>query len=184
MWPDIYNFFEQFCGVSYDFTEDISNIKGDIAFVEPYSWQTGVNRILDDVQEALDKIDEFKDFLTDEMPTPDEMKRTIAVYVLGEMVGILNSLKQSLHIDKTDIDSFDSLEQQYFVIGKLIEMLSTHSLDELLSENLFDTYIVEDEEDENLFVSLFGLHSNDVPNMSMTVDMIKEEYYESLEEDE
>jgi hypothetical protein len=67
----------------------------------------------------------------------------------------------------------------------LVEMLSNNNLDTLLSENMFDTYIVEDpEEDDNEFVTVLGLSSNDVPNLSFTVTSIRENYFESINEDE
>jgi hypothetical protein len=60
----------------------------------------------------------------------------------------------------------------------------THSLDEILAEDLFNTYIVEEEDDDNEFVTLLGLHENDVPNLSFTVTSLREDYFASLDEDE
>ena len=114
------------------------------------------------------------------MPSKQDLKKIVASYVLGELVKDLNSIKQTLHIEVNDICSFDDLENQLYVISMLVEMLANNNLDTLLSENMFDTYIKEEEDDDNEFVTVLGLSSNDVPNLSFTVTSIREDYFDSL----
>lgn len=184
MWPEIYNFFEQFAGVSFNFVEQLSDMSGDAIFIEPYEWESKKNCILDDLQDALEYIDQYAQYLTDDMPSRKDLKKYIATFVLNELVSILNGIKRRLNIEANDITSFDDLEHQLYVVSMLSEMLVNNLLDTLLSENLFNTYIVEDEEDENEFVTVLGLSQNDVPNMSFIVSSIREAYFESLNEDD
>lgn len=185
MWPEIYNFFEQYAGVSYNFVEDLQSLSGDAIFIETYEWQAKKDDILENLQEALDCIEEYGQYLGEDMPSKQDLKKIVATYVLSELVKDLNDIKQKLNIEVNDITSFDDLENQLYVISMLVEMLSNNNLDTLLSENMFDTYIVEDpEEDDNEFVTVLGLSSNDVPNLSFTVTSIRENYFESINEDE
>lgn len=180
MWPEIYNFFEQFAGVSYNFVEDLQELDGNAIFIETYAWQAKKDDILENLQDALDCIEENAQYLGEDMPSKQDLKKIVASYVLGELVRDLNSIKQTLHIEVNDICSFDDLENQLYVISMLVEMLANNNLDTLLSENMFDTYIKEEEDDDNEFVTVLGLSSNDVPNLSFTVTSIREDYFDSL----
>lgn len=182
--PEIYEFFERYAGVSFDFTEDINNISGDIAFIEPYAWQSGIENIEQNLQRALDVVEEHWTWLTDEMPTKGDIKKMVAEYVLAGLIRNLNHLKQSLGVERKDISSYEDFEIQMHTIGKLIEMLSLNSLDEVMSKKLFDTYLTEDEDDDNPFVSVLGLDERDVPELWMTVSNIKEEYWAIHDEDD
>ena len=183
-WDEIYAFFIQHTGVSYDFQPNLEEIKGDKIFLNTYVWQTYINTILDDLQDALDCIEEYGDTVPDTMPNKGAFKKLIAGYVLGGVVENLNYIKRVLNIDPSDISSYDDLEQHLYTVGKLVEMLTNNSLAEINEKHLFDTYITEDEEDDNAFVTLLGLHEKDVFNMYETIASIKEDYYASLEEEE
>jgi len=184
MWPEIYNFFEQFAGVSYDFVEDIDVIIGDTVFIDPTRWNNTVSRILDNLEDALDCIEEYGHFLGEDMPSKNDLKKFVASYVLGELVSNINSIKRKLNIETEDISNFDELEQQLYTIGQLVEMLKSNSLDEILEKDLFNTYLVEDDDEDNPFVTVLGLHENDVTNLSFTVTAIRDDYFAQLDEDE
>lgn len=184
MIPEIYEFFEKYAGVSFDFTEDINNISGDIAFVEPYSWHSGIENIEQNLQIALDCIEENWVYNNDTMPTKNDLKKEIAKYVLMGLKANLDHIKKSIGIDMRDIDSYEDLETQLYTVGKLIEMVSLNSLDAVLSQKMFDTYLTEDDDDDNPFVSILGLHEQDIPNIWMTVSNIKEAYWEMQDEEE
>ena len=183
-WDEIYAFFLQHTGVSYDFQPNLEIIKGDRIFLDTYTWKTYINTILDDLQDALDCIEEYGDTVPDTMPNKAAFKKLIAGYVLGGIMENLNYIKRVLNIDPIDISSYDDLEQHLFAVGKLVEMLTTHPLNEITDQHMFDTYITEDEEDDNAFVTLLGLHEKDVFNMYETISSIKEDYSEMLDEEE
>lgn len=182
MWQDIYDFLERFSGVSYDFQEDLDNISGYKAFIEPYEWHSGIITILDNLEDALDIVDEFGDNLHEELPDKKSLKKIIASYVLGELIKNINNIKKTLNIDATDICSYDDLENQIGIIGDLIDILISNSLDDILKHDLFDKY--EEDEDGGGFVDVLGIHKNDMASLSFIVTSIREDYFESLEDEE
>lgn len=185
MWSDIYNFFEQFAGVSYDFSSDIREISGDTIFIDPVRWRNTVASIINNLQDALDIIEEYSEYLGEDMPSKRNLKKIVASYVLGELTSLLNSIKGKLNIEKTDISTFDNLEQQLITISEMIEMFVNTPLDEIVSKNLFVNSFVEDEDEEdNPLEILFGLYPNDVTNLSFTISSIRDDYFTQLDEDE
>ena len=95
----------------------------------------------------------------------------------------MDYIKRTLNIDPIEISSFEDLEEHLYAVGKLVEMLVTNSLGEITEKKLFSTYITEDDEDDNQFVTLLGLHEKDVFNLYETVSSIRETYEESLDEE-
>ena len=80
MWPEIYNFFEQYAGVSYNFVEDLQSLSGDAIFIETYDWQAKKDDILENLQEALDCIEEYGQYLGEDMPSKQDLKKIVDNY--------------------------------------------------------------------------------------------------------
>ena len=184
MLPELYAFLEKFAGVSFDFDDLFGTMSGYTAFIEPFVWQTCVNEILDGLDEALSIIEQFGDDLNDDMPDKDDAKKLIATEVISGLINNLNSLKKILNIERVDISGYDDLEQHIYAVGSLIKMLVDNSLDDILREKLFSEYLTDDEEDDNPFETVLGLHEQDMPTMSFIVSSIREDYFASLDEDE
>lgn len=184
MWNEIHNFFEQFAGVPYDFSDDLRDISGDAIFVDPIRWRHTVISIINDLQDALTCIDDYGAFLGEDMPNKQNLKKIVASYVLEELTNLLNSIKGKLNIEKTDISNFDNLEQQLITISEMIEMFVHISLEEIISKDLFQNNFVEDDDEDNPLEMLFGLHPNDVTNLSFTITSIRDDYFALLDEDE
>lgn len=178
---EIYDFFERYAGVSYDFDDDLANISGYKAFIEPYEWHAGITTILENLQEALDIIEEFGDNLHEDMPDKVSLKKIVASYVLRGLILNINNIKNILNIDAADISSYDDLENQIGLIGDLIDMLISNSLDDIIKHDLFDKY--EEDEDGGGFVDVLGIHKNDMPNLSFTVTSLREDYFASEDEE-
>lgn len=182
MWNDIYNFLERYSGVSYDFSEEFEKISGYTAFIEPYQWHSGITNILKDLQDALDTIEEFGDNLHEDMPNKNDLKKIIAGYVLRQLIANINSIKTILNVDVTDISNYDDLENQIGLIGDLLDMMISNSLDDILKHDLYTKY--EEDEDGGGFMDVLGIHKNDITNISFTVTSIREDYFASLEDEE
>lgn len=181
--PMLHNFFERFDGVSYSIDEDLHNIYGNKIFIEPYEWQVGINTCLEVLDSALKCIDKNAQYLTEDMPDKKSFEKIVSNYVLAGIMSNLNAVKNTLNINATEITNFESLEKQLYLVGKLVEMLVENDLETLLADDVFNTYITEEGED-NEFVTVLGLDEKDVPNLSFVVSSIREEYFESLDDED
>ena len=130
MFAEIYTFFEEYSGVSYDFTSGLQEISGDKIFIAPYDWQTGINTLLEDLNNALDCIEENADKIPDNLPGKPEFKKLVASYLLGGIIENLNYIKKILYIDPVDISSYEELEEHLYAVGKLVDMLVNNSLED------------------------------------------------------
>ena len=115
------------------------------------------------------------------MPSKIDLKKIVASYVLGELIKNINNVKKNLNIDITDISSYDDLENQIAIIGDLLEILISNSLDDILKHDLFDKY--EEDEDGGGFADVLGISKSDMPNLSFIVSSIREDYFASLDEE-
>lgn len=184
MWSEIYNFFEQFSGVSYDFSNDLKEISGDVIFIDPIRWRNTVISIINNLQDALDCIEEYGAYLGEDMPSKRNLKKIVASYILGSLTILLNSIKTKLNIERSDISNFDNLERQLITISEMIEMFINTSIDEIVAKNLFVNNFVEDDDEDNPLEILFGLYPDDATNLSFTITAIRDDYFAQLDEDE
>jgi hypothetical protein len=53
-----------------------------------------------------------------------------------------------------------------------------------MADDLFNTFTVEDEDDDNQFEEALGLNEKDIPNIFMTIQSIRDDYFASLDDDE
>ena len=136
MWPQIYEFFTRYTGVSYDFTSDLQEIQDPLAYISPRIWAMKVNMIMTNLESALDCIDEFGDNLTDDMPSKSDLKKIVAQYVLRALIYNLNEIKRVLHIDNTDISSFEDFETQVELMKELLVMLVENRLNQRMTKKM------------------------------------------------
>lgn len=183
MWQEIYNFLERFSGVSYDFNEDLMYISGYKAFIEPYEWHSGITNILDNLEEAIDIIDQFGDELYEDLPNKKALKKLLASYVLSNLIANVNNIKRILNLDDSEnICCFDDLERQIDIISELIGLLVENTIDDVLKHDLFKKH--EEDEDNDSFADILGINEKDMVNLSFTVTSIRDDYFESLEEND
>jgi len=180
MWPEIYNFLEQFSGVEYDFGDDLKSISGYTAFIEPYQWKSGIDNIMEDLEEALDCVEDYAEFITDDLPRKKDLKKIITMSVLSAIISNLNNVKRNLNIENVEISNVDDLMFQIQTISDLINMLIEKTIDDIIQHDEFDKY---DEENDGAFTDLLGIHKNDMTNMSFTVNSIRQDYFETLDEE-
>lgn len=175
----IHAWLEQHSGVSYEFGEDIVMVSGDVIFTDPFEWRISVENILENLSDALDVINKNSRYIPDDLPDKDSMKKTISSYVIGELLNILNSIKQKLHIEQVDINDYDVFNQHINAITSLLDMLMNNSIEDISNHDLFEKF---EEENDNMFTELLHVHKNDLTNMHFTVSSIRQDYFEMLEE--
>ena len=69
MWEQIYDFFNRYAGVSYDFSSDIQAITGVVPYISPRIWSVKIDLIMKNLEDALTCIDDYGDNLTDDLPS-------------------------------------------------------------------------------------------------------------------
>ena len=179
MWSELFIWLERYSGVSYDFSEDIASIKGDIAFIDTYEWFNVISNLFDNLSEAIDVVDEFGDNLTDELPNKKKVKNMLTSYVISNLLDNVNDIKRKLNIDIVDISNPDTLIQHINIIMELIQMLSENEMDDIFKQQLFEKH---EEENGNTFTEILNIQKDDITNMYFTVSSIQQDYFDSLDE--
>ena len=95
-WKAIFDWLEQKAGVSYDLSEDLSEINGDVAFDEPYFWQMKIAFILEDMDSAIETVDENRNELTEDLPPRDKLKKGIENEYVRKLAENINAVKRQL----------------------------------------------------------------------------------------
>lgn len=165
-WEAVYSWLEQHSGVSYDLNDDINQIKGDVAFTETFTWATKISLILDELDDALDVIDENHRELTEDLPGRDDFKRMLVTDTIMKILNEVNGIKRQLGITPTKIKTVNELLQHVNAIRDLINMLKINPIEDIIKDKLFEKY--EDENDD-AFSELLDLHKNDMTNLWETV---------------
>ena len=165
-WEAVYSWLEQHSGVSYDLNDDINQIKGDVAFTETFTWATKISLILDELDDALDVIDENHRELTEDLPGRDDFKRMLVTDTIMKILNEVNGIKRQLGITPTKIKTVNELLQHVNALRDLINMLKINPIEDIIKDKLFEKY--EDENDD-AFSELLDLHKNDMTNLWETV---------------
>lgn len=165
-WEAVYSWLEQHSGVSYDLNDDINQIKGDVAFTETFTWATKISLILDELDDALDVIDENHRELTEDLPGRDDFKRMLVADTIMKILNEVNGIKRQLGITPTKIKTVNELLQHVNALRDLINMLKINPIEDIIKDKLFEKY--EDENDD-AFSELLDLHKNDMTNLWETV---------------
>ena len=175
MWEDIHNWIEQYAGVSFDVSDYIQAMSGNAMFTSPRTWYNTFSITLEMLSSAVDIITEYGSELPDDMPTAPELKRFMTSEVLFQLVQIVNSVKEKIGIDPTDIRSFTTLEKHVDVLVDIITTVTENRIDQLITSDWFDEY---DEGSNNFLSETFGLSKHDLPAIALAVQDILEIEYE------
>lgn len=178
---EIFTWMEEYCGVSYDFQEAVSSIDGRTAFISPFEWRISIEMILEQLNTALDVIDDHKRAIPETMPNATELKRIFTLTTLRQLIANIVSVCAMMNIDPPEITSIDQLNIVVVTIADLITMLSNHNIDEILKQNLFEEY---EEANDSAFFNVLQLHRQDMTQLSFAVNEIRQMYYESMDEED
>ena len=165
----IYLWLEQHSGVPYDFKDDIKGISGDNIFIDPYEWKLNVDNILELLSDAVDCIEENGSMLPDSLPPKVIVKRFVVEDVLMSLVDVVQHITTRLHLTHKSIKTVEELNHIVEYLSEFIELMSDNTMDEIISENMFDEFS-EDKED------LFDIHRNDLSSMHTTISSIRHQY--------
>lgn len=171
MWEEIYIWIEQYAGVSYDLTEYIGKLRGDEIFISPTVWRNNLSIVLERLSDMIDIIDEKWREIPEELPPRGDMKKFVTSETLANVIEIINSIKQKLNIEVSDIRTFATLEKHVDALYDLIKALSENSMEKLMKDEWYDEY---EDQNNDFLLNVFGISKNDLPSMQFTVNDIKQ----------
>lgn len=180
-WEAIFNWLEQKSGVSYDLSEDISAISGDTAFTEPFFWQIKISFILEDMESAIETVEEYRSELTEDLPPREKLQKGIENEYVRKLAENINNVKKQLGMSITPIDDAEDVLTN---VGGLFELISTMKalpIDSLQTREWFDKF---DEENDNILTDVLELHKNDLVDIHQTVETIVESLNNDDEDDD
>jgi hypothetical protein len=169
MWEEIKIWIEEYSGVEYDLNFYIDQLKGDNIFLSPTQWRNCLSLLLDRLSEMIDVIDEKWTEIPDELPPRQEMKQLITSEYLIAVIEVVNSIKQKLNIEPTDIRTFKTLEKHVDGLCDLIQALGEHTMEWLIKNEWFDEY---EDMNHDFLTETFGISKSDLSNMQFTVNDI------------
>lgn len=178
MWDEFYIWIERYTGVTYNLSEEFSNVTKYMIFVNPYEWKSRIMAIVDHIGDVIDTIDQYGDDIPDYLPDKEAMKKTFTEDAVQQLLFIVNQAKHMINVEEVDITSYDIMMNQIQVLSDLVNMC----LEEFpVKPTTFDTY--EDENDDAMNTYL-GIIKSDMTNIGMTINEIRNEYFAMLEEDD
>jgi hypothetical protein len=180
-WIAIFDWLEQKSGVSYDLNEDISAISGDTAFTEPFFWQIKISFILEDMESAIETVEEYRSELTEDLPPREKLQKGIENEYVRKLTENINNVKRQLGMSITPINDAEDVLTN---VGGLFELISTMKalpIDSLQTREWFDKF---DEENDNILTDVLELHKNDLVDIHQTVETIVESLNNDDEDDD
>ncbi len=169
MWEDFYNWVEKYAGCTFDLSEDFQSIKGDAIFIDPQAWKLKVFRIISELNEMLDVLEEYKTSLTDNFPSYSRLRNFLISETLTSLIENINDIKRKLNIEPVDISNVDNLRDHVVSLYELVNAVSTYSLEQLSKKDWFDDF---EEDNDNFLKEEFGLRKNDLTNIHFVVNDI------------
>lgn len=188
-WGIIYEWLDQKSGVSFDPNEDLNSIINDVAFTDPFFWCMKISFILDDMDAAIETVDEYHNELTEELPPREKLKKGIEENIISHLSSNINSVKQKLGLSINPITDAESVLENATTLRDLIMSLSSFTIEELQKRSWFDEY---EEQTDNALSEILEIHKNDLIDISQTIETIREntsiededEFDEGNEDDE
>lgn len=179
-WKVLYDWFTQKAGVSYDFNEDIGEIDGDTAFNETFFWSMKIGFILDDMESAIEVVEENWRELTEDLPPRDKLKKLFTEDTISKLAKNINDVKKKLGLKIDELTDAEDIMENVVGLRDLISMLSVFSIEDLQKRNWFEEY---DESSDGLLSDTLGIHKNDLVDIHQNIETILEGYNDDEDED-
>lgn len=180
-WEAIFNWLEQKSGVSYDLNDDISAISGDTAFTEPFFWQIKISFILEDMESAIETVEEYRSELTEDLPPREKLQKGIENEYVRKLTENINNVKHQLGMSITPINDAEDVLTNVGALFELISTMKALPIDSLQTREWFDKF---DEENDNILTDVLELHKNDLVDIHQTVETIVESLNGDDEDDD
>lgn len=169
MWEDFYNWIEQYAGCTFNLSDDIQDLQNDAIFLDPMAWKLKVFYIIDELNEMLDVLKEYRTSLTDNFPSYSQLRQFLIAEVLTSLITNINDIKRKLSIEPVDINNVDNLRDHVVNLYELVNAVANNSLEQLSKKDWFDDF---EEDNDNFLQEEFGLRKNDLTNIHFVVNDI------------
>ena len=180
-WEAIFDWLEQKSGVSYDLNDDLSEIGGDAAFVEPFFWQMKIAFILEDMDAAIETVEENRNELTEDLPPREKLKKGIENEYVRKLAENINAVKKQLGMSIIPINDAEDISINASALYELISTLKAFDIGSLQTREWFDKY---DEMTDNVLTEVLELHKNDLPDIHETIESIVESLIDEDDDDD
>lgn len=173
IWQEIYIWIESYSGCTYDIDESIERLRDpNIAFVNRLDWKLTIEKLIDDLVDIYDIIDEYGYLIPDELPDSDAMKQMYREKIIGNVMKSVNDVKRQLHIQQLEIGDHRLILYHVDVLYDLMDMLALNSMDTIINDQLFDKY---ENENDDAFENTLNITKSDLSNMHDTINSVIEE---------
>lgn len=181
-WEVLYSWLEQKTGVSYDSNEAFAAIQGNTVFTDTFLWCLRIGFILDDMESAIEAVEENKRELTEDLPPKDKLKKAIEFDRISKLRANINAVKGQLGMSETPINDAEDVMANATALRDLIMWVSALTVDELkMRDGWFETY---DEETDGGLTEVLELHKNDLIDIFHTVESIRETFMDDDDDED
>lgn len=169
MLAEIYSWIDSRTGVSYDFNQELVEMKNNTIFFEPEEFQISYQQIKNELAECCDAIDMYRDEIPDDLPRYDELKRLFVGTVLDGVTNVINDVIIKLNIKNITFNSMYQLDTTVTLLCELCDLFKYNSLETITSELLFEKLNAEN---DNAYTDILEIVSSDITNMYYVYDSI------------
>ena len=176
-WTILFDWLEQKTGVSYDLNDAMSDIDGDVAFSEPFLWYINISFVVEDMENAVQAVEDFRNELTEDLPSKTKIQKFIENEYIRRLTENINNVKKQLGMAITPIRDAADVATNVTALYELISTMETVSIENLKTREWFEKY---DEANDNVLTDVLELHQNDLIDIHQTIETI----VESLNDDD
>lgn len=181
MLDELYAWLESYSGASFDFDDAIRELDNLNVFIDPFNWKISIETMFDQLDDAIDVIDEFKRAIPTDMPNRKELKRLLTQNVLSSVVKNVRTVSAQINLTIEEINTLDKLKQIVQTIYELITMFVNYDINDILKRDLFG---VHEENNDDSYNELLGVSKEDLSQIAMNINAIRDSYYDALDSDE
>jgi hypothetical protein len=129
--------------------------------------------ILDDMESAIEVVEENWRELTEELPSRDKLKKLFTEDTISKLANNINDVKNKLGLKIDELTDAEDIMENVVGLRDLISMLSVFSIEDLQKRNWFEEY---DESSDGLLSDTLGIHKNDLVDIHQNIETILEGY--------
>ncbi len=181
MFDELYSWLESYAGTSYDFSEAISEVDQQHAFIDPFNWRVSLEMVLDQLDDACDIIDRYCQALPTYLPNKKKLKRILSQDTLSRITGNIRGVCGMMNLTLDEISTIDQLKDVIETLYEFLDMMTSHDINDIIKHDL---YQLHEEENNDSYSNILSVFKEDLPQIAMTINAIRSAYYDALDVEE